>query len=260
VPTQFRRIDVHAHVHFPEFDADRDAVVARALEAGTAMINVGTDLDTSRGAVALAEKYPEGVYAIIGQHPVDTESGMPFDREAYRSLAAHPRVVAIGECGLDYFRADKEAAAARQKEIFLEQISIANECKKPLMLHIREAYGDALDILKEHAKVAGNSHFFAGTVEEAKRFLDLGFTLSFTGVITFAKQYIELVEYVPLGMMHAETDCPFVAPMPHRGKRNEPLYVAEVVDKIARIKKLAVGEVETALLANARRMFGISLE
>ncbi|MDB5238674.1 MAG: sec-independent protein translocase protein TatD DNase family protein [Candidatus Parcubacteria bacterium] len=226
------------------------------------MINVGTDLGTSRDAVALAERYDKGVYAIVGLHPTDTEG--PFELEAFRRLAAHPKVVAIGECGLDYFRlnADPAVRAAEivaQKEIFLAQIAIANEADKPLMLHIREAYGDALDILKEHARVKGNSHFFAGTIEEAKRFLDLGFTLSFTGVITFAKQYVELVEYVPLDTMHAETDCPFVAPMPHRGKRNEPVFLSEVTDKIARIKKLPLEEVESALLGNAKRFFGIDL-
>ncbi len=255
MPSAFRRIDIHAHAHFPEFDADRDAVVRKALDAGTAMINVGTSLATSRGSVALAEASPDGVYSIVGLHPVDTDE--VFDLEAFRVLAAHPKVVGIGECGLDYFRQDKDATAFGQTETFLAQINLANECGKPLMLHIREAYGDALDILKEHAKVRGNSHFFAGTIDEAKRFLDLGYTLSFTGVITFAKQYVELVEYVPLDMIQAETDCPFVAPIPHRGKRNEPAFVAEVIDKIARIKKLPLETVESALLENARKMWGL---
>jgi TatD DNase family protein len=265
---KFRRIDVHAHAHFPEFDPDRGEVMSRALEAGTAMINVGTGLETSRGAVALSEKYPEGVYAIIGLHPTDTDE--KFNLEAYRSLAAHPKVVGIGECGLDYFRLDADpakraGAIAAQKETFLSQIALANETGKALMLHIRpsagsmDAYDEALGILAREAKVKGNSHFFAGDTATARRFLDHGFTLSFTGVITFAKQYVELVEYVPLDMMHAETDCPFVAPVPHRGKRNEPSFVSEVTAKIARIKGLPVDEVEKVLMENARKLWGIDL-
>ena len=270
----FHRIDIHSHLNFAAFDADRDAVAKRALEGGTAFITVGTQLDTSRAAVALAEKYPEGAYAIVGLHPIHTSAsfhdekelgeggkeftsrGETFDSDAYRELLRNPKVVGIGECGLDYYRLSEDSQA-RQKEAFLAQIALAEEFSKPLMLHIREAYADALEILAAHPKVKGNAHFFAGTLAEAKRFLDLGFTLSFTGVITFAKQYEELVRFAPLDMIQAETDSPFVTPVPHRGKRNEPAYVSEVVAAIARIKDLPIEKVEAALLANARRVFGI---
>jgi len=280
--SHFRRIDIHSHLNFAAFDADRDAVAKRAIEGGTAFITVGTQLDTSRAAVALAERYPEGAYAIVGLHPIHTSAsfhdekesgggdlpgrdghvkefasrGETFDLDAYRELLKHPKVVGIGECGLDYYRLSEDSRA-RQKEAFLGQIALAEEFKKPLMLHVREAYGDALDIIKDHPTVKGNAHFFAGTLAEAQRFLDLGFTLSFTGVITFAKQYEELVRFTPLDMIQAETDCPFVAPVPHRGKRNEPAYVSEVVAAIARIKGLKLEEAEEALLANVRRLFGI---
>lgn len=280
----FRRADIHAHLNFAAFEADRDEVVLRTLESGTAVINVGTQLDTSRKAVELADKYPEGVYAIVGLHPIHTvvsfhdekelgfggspaanggrsgftSRGEAFNASEYRKLLANPKTVGIGECGLDYYRLDADSKS-KQREAFLAQIALANECRKPLMLHVREAYGDALDILKANAKVGGNAHFFAGTVEEAGRFLDLGFTLSFTGVITFAKEYGKLVEFTPLDMIQAETDCPFVAPVPHRGKRNEPAYVSEVIEKIARIKKLQVEQVEQTLLDNARRIFGLRL-
>ena len=271
---QFRRIDIHAHLNFAAYDADRDAVIKRALEAGTAIINVGTQLDTSRKALELAEEYPEGVYAIVGLHPVHTSSsfhdqeelgeggkeftsrGEAFEPDAYRELLKHPKAVGIGEVGLDYYRLNADTKD-KQRETFIAQIALANEFNKPLMLHVREAYDDVLDILKAHAKVKGNAHFFAGTIEQARKLLDLGFTMSFTGVITFAKQYAELVEFVPLDMMHAETDCPFVATVPHRGERNEPAYVSEVISKIAWIKKLPVEEVEAALLANAKRVFGV---
>ncbi len=253
----FKRIDIHAHVNFSDFAPDRDEVVRRALDSGTAFINVGTDIATSRESIALAEAYPEGVYAIVGQHPADNVSEI-FDPVAYRALLSHPKAVAIGECGLDYFHGE-EAQIAKQKGDFVAQIELANETNKPLMLHVRDAYKDALEILKSHARVKGDVHFFAGTIEEARSFLDIGYTLSFTGVITFAKQYVELVEYVPLDMIQAETDCPFVAPAGHRGKRNEPSYVSEVYEKIARIKKLPIEEVERSLVANAERLFGIDL-
>lgn len=251
----FRRIDIHAHVNFDAYDADREEVVRRALDGGTAFINVGTDKGTSASSVALAQKYERGVYAIVGLHPTESET---FDAADYRGLLDDPKVVGIGECGLDYYRSDP-STAEKQKANFIAQIELANEYRKPLMLHVRDAYGDALDILKAHSRVPGNSHFFAGTLEEARAFLDLGYTLSFTGVITFAREYADLVEFVPLDMMHAETDCPFVAPASHRGKRNEPAYVSEVTAKIVEIKKLPLESVETALLANAGRLFGLPL-
>jgi len=284
--SKFRRIDIHAHVNFSAFDADRDAVIARALDSGTAMINVGTQIDTSRAAVELTRKYPEGVYAIVGLHPIHTSAsfhdekelgpggkeftsrGEEFDPALYRELLKDPKAVGIGECGLDYYRLD-ESTKAKQKETFRKVIVLAHETGKPLMLHIRpseksgDAYDDALDMLASESKngraVKGDSHFFAGTTAQARRFLDLGITLSFTGVITFAKQYLELVEYVPLDMIQAETDCPFVAPVPYRGKRNEPAYVSEVVAKIARVKNLPLEEVENALLANGRRVWGVGV-
>ncbi|MCE9628414.1 MAG: TatD family hydrolase [Candidatus Vogelbacteria bacterium] len=267
----FRYIDIHSHVNFPAFDGDRDEVIKRAQEAQVAMINVGTGLETSQSAVDLANQYEAGVYAIVGLHPTHSTTNPAdpdeikdqvvheaeiFDYEIYKKLASDPKVVAIGECGLDYFRLEEQTKAT-QIPVFQQQIALANEINKPLMLHIREAYGDALAVLREDAKVLGNVHFFAGTWEEGKQFLDLGFTLSFTGVVTFAKQYEELVRNTPLDMIMAETDCPYVAPVPHRGRRNEPVYVVEIVKKIAEIKALPEQQVAEALVANARRLFGL---
>ena len=144
----------------------------------------------------------------------------------------------------------------RQKKIFMQHIEVANKVGKPLMCHIRNAYKDAADILREHAKVKGDIHFFAGTWEEAKLFLDLGFTLSFTGVITFTSDYDEVVRNTPLDMMLTETDCPYITPKPFRGKRNEPMHVREVVKAIARIKGLDEELVRAQLVANAKRVFG----
>ncbi|OGI90099.1 hypothetical protein A3B01_03260 [Candidatus Nomurabacteria bacterium RIFCSPLOWO2_01_FULL_41_52b] len=275
-------IDIHSHVNFKAFDADRDEVIRRALESDTWVINVGTQIDTSRKAVEMINQYPDGIYAIVGLHPIHTGAsyhdekelgaegkaftsrGEIFDKDAYRELLKNPKVVGIGECGLDYYRMDSDSIE-KQKKMFIEQIELANEFDKPLMLHIRNnpkdktknAYMDSLEILKTHSRVKGSAHFFAGTWEDAKSFLDFGFALSFTGVITFTHDYDKIIENTPLGMIMSETDSPYVAPTPFRGKRNEPVYVREVVKKIAQIKNLPEEEVAQAFLANARRTFAI---
>ena len=277
-------IDAHAHLNFNAFDVDRDEVINRTLAKNIWHVNVGTQAKTAATAVSLAEKYQEGVYAIIGLHPIHTSqsfhdeaelgeggieftsTGEQFDFDFYKKLAQSDKVVGIGECGLDYFRSSVE-----QKEIqvnnFVRQIELANSVQKPLMLHIRQgmgdesikAYTDAGDILKRESKVLGNVHFFAGSVTEAKIFLDMGFYLSFTGVITFAKNYEELVKFIPLDRILIETDCPYVAPAPFRGARNEPLYVEEVAKKVALIKGLSLEGVASQTVANWFQLFGSSL-
>lgn len=293
----FTYIDTHAHVNFPVYDTDRTEVIARAQSEGVAMINVGTTLDASRDIVTLAEQYESGVYAIVGMHPLhvkydknltneDQETVAPidgvvktlahyshdytehFDEVEFEKLISHPKVVGVGECGIDIFRlppeldneTDRTALLNLQETVFRKQIQLAVKYDKPIMIHARESYKKILEILDEEfitrgAKLRGNAHFFAGTVEEAQAFLDRGFTVSFTGVITFAKQYEELVRYVPLEKMLSETDCPFVAPAPYRGKRNEPSFVKEVVKKIAEIKGLDIEVVRATLLENAKRQF-----
>jgi len=200
-----------------------------------------------------------------------TSRGEVFDKEKYIELCKDEKVVGIGECGLDYFRLEEESID-RQKKAFIEQIEVANEVGKPLMLHIRNnpedkihnAYMDALDILKEHldskslpAGRRGDVHFFAGSVDDARAFIDFGFTLSFTGAITYGKNYEEVIRSIPLDMIMSETDAPYVSPVPYRGKRNEPVYVKEVVKKIAEIKGLPESEVAEAIIANAKRVFDI---
>jgi TatD DNase family protein len=255
-------IDIHCHTNFPDYDNDRDEVVFNAMKKSIWMINVGTDKKTSSEVVVLANKYERGVYAIVGQHPTHiNDDGFSvdqlFDYEFYKNIASDPKVVAIGECGLDYFRADP-STAENQKKIFQAQIDLAKELKKPLMLHIRNAYKDAYEILRANPGVVGNVHFFAGTIEEAKMFLDLGFTLSFTGVITFTNDYDEVIRHTPLDMIMSETDAPYVAPAPYRGKRNEPSYVSEVVKKIAEIKNEDISVVKKALVSNAYRLFNLN--
>jgi TatD DNase family protein len=260
-------------------------VIKHALENDTWVINLGTQVDTSKKAIEIARNYPEGIYAIIGLHPIHTGAsfhdkkelgeegkeftsrGEQFDKEAYRTLIADPKVVGVGECGLDYYRVE-EKYIENQKENFIKQIEIANEFGKPLMLHIRNnpdkenkqsrnAYSDSLEILKKHAKVKGDVHFFAGTLEDAKAFNDFGFTISFTGVITFANSYDEVIKNTPLDMIMTETDAPYVTPVPYRGQRNEPVYVKEVVKRIAELKGLPEEEVAKAIIQNAKRVFKI---
>jgi TatD DNase family protein len=289
-------IDIHSHVNFTAFDADRDEVIGRAFHNDTWVINVGTQIDTSRRAVELANKYQEGVYASIGLHPIHTGAshhdekelgeggkeftsrGEIFNKEAYRELLKEKKVVAIGECGLDYYHMDEESIK-KQKENFIAQVELANEMDKPLMIHVRNnydlpageageknrnAYADILEILKQHAKVKGVIHFFEGNLEDAKNFIAFGFMVSFTGAITYPPRksgrscdYEGIIKNIPLDMILTDTDSPYMAPVPYRGKRNEPVYVREIVKRIAEIKNLPEEEVAKAIVANARRLFGI---
>ena len=274
--------DVHAHVNFKAYDEDRDEVIRRALDAGVYMMNVGTQQDTSQDAVELAEKYINqggGVYAAIALHPVHTSKshhdkqelgeegvaftsrGEIFDTKFYTELASHDVVKAIGECGLDYYHLDEDTIRL-QKEVFIKHIEVANAVNKPLMLHIRNgsnehnAYRDAIEILKQYSTVKGDVHFFAGNWEIAQEFLSLGFTMSFTGVVTFTKDYDEVVRNIPLDMILSETDCPYITPTPFRGRRNEPIHVREIVKAIARIKGEDEEKVRAQLVENAKRVFG----
>jgi len=265
--------DAHTHVNFVAYNDDRDATILRANDAEVGMNVVGTQLDTSKAAVALAQEH-DNVYATIGLHPVHTAKsyhdvkelgeggkeftsrGEVFDSAAYEALGKNPRVIAVGECGLDYYRVE-ESTKDLQAKAFIEQIELANRLDKPLMLHIRNAYDDALDILRAHANVKGDVHFFAGDWGIARKFLDFGFTLSFTGVITFTRDYDEVIRNAPLTMLLSETDAPYVTPAPHRGKRNESAYVPLVVEKIAGIRGEEREDVRAQLMATAERVFGI---
>ncbi len=266
-------VDVHAHVNFKAYEDDRDDTIKRALEAGVHIMNVGTQQDTSTFAVEIAERYDHGVYAAVALHPIHTSAshhdtkelgeegkaftsrGEEFDPAFYEALARREKVKAIGECGLDYYRLEADTAK-KQADVFIQHIEVANKVGKPLMCHIRNAYKDAAEILRTHAKVAGDIHFFAGTWEEAKLFLDMGFTLSFTGVLTFTHDYDEVVRNTPLDRLLSETDCPYITPTPLRGQRNEPLHVREIVKAMARIRNEDEETVRLQLVENAKRVFG----
>ena len=259
-------IDTHSHFNLEQFAADTPESIVRMEDAGVGTICIGVDLDTSQKAVALATKN-ESIWAIVGQHPTEWEK--PFDIDAFEKLVGDARVVGIGECGLDYYRETERSENAKdmQKFLFMQQIEIAHEMNLPLMLHIRpqqgsmDAYEDALKILENHKTIypdlRGTAHFFVGNTEIAKRFLDLGFYISFSGVITIFPEYEEVVRFVPLDRILPETDAPFAAPVPYRGKRNEPAYVIEVVKKIAELKNLSFDETKAVLLQNTKTLFTI---
>jgi TatD DNase family protein len=265
---EVKYIDAHCHVQVEQYDEDREEVLEQMREQGVMAIVVGCDLESSQKAVELAEQH-EHLYATVGVHPTDTDES--FDTDNLLALAKHPKVVAIGECGLDYFRPTKvdEEEKQRQKLAFSRQIMLAAELEKPLIIHARpskgtqDAYHDVLTLLTEakgmYPDLHGDVHFFVGGVAEADAFIALGFTLSFTAVITFARDYDAVIKSVPLTSILAETDAPYVAPVSRRGQRNDPLAVIDVVAKIAEIRGEDTESVRLALLDNTRRMFGFSV-
>ncbi len=269
-------IDTHAHLNLSQFSVDRDEVFSKCKDEKVGMINVGTNKSTSQLAVELASLY-NSAWAIVGLHPISVDVGTVsdgedlesvFDYNFYKKLAEGDKTVGIGECGFDYLHYSEDTYL-QQRDVFEAQVALANEVGKPLMLHLRnapegrvagkkrDAYDDALEIIKSEAKVRGNAHFYAGTIAQAKEFFDLGYTISFTGVITFAKPYRELVQYSPLDMIHGETDCPYVAPVPHRGKRCEPWMVQEVYKTITQMKGVDDNVVREQLLKNAQKLYNI---
>lgn len=273
-------IDVHAHIQFAAYGDESDDVIRRALDNGIWIVNVGTQQSTSEDAVELADKYDEGVYATVGLHPIHTAEsyhdekelgggeaareftgrGEEFDYEAYRDLARHEKVVAIGECGLDYYRLNEDTKE-RQVKAFRGQIELAHKLEKPLMIHCRGAFSDLREILRgERDKLQqfpGIVHFFAGGRDDARELIDLGFYFSFGGVITFTRDYDEVIEYIGLERIVLETDAPYVAPAPFRGRRNEPSYLVHTAEKLAELLGVSAEEVAERTTANARAVLDI---
>lgn len=256
--------DIHSHLNDTQFEGDIVGVVERMRKGNVWTIVVGTDRRSSQIAAQISCFYGN-IFSAIGVHPTDNTNEY-FNEDYFSDLLACESVVAVGECGLDTFRAkewnDKERT--RQRELFERQLEFAVAIDKPLMIHCRNAHEEMLDILSAKNKVygdklRGNIHFFAGDVSTAKRYFELGFTVSFTGVITFARDYDEVVRYAPLDMILSETDSPYVAPVPYRGKRNEPSYVAEVVRTIAEIRGVDFEIVRRAMVDNALRVFNIKV-
>lgn len=270
--------DTHAHLNLGAFDDDWREAAKRALDAGIWIINVGDNLETSKKAVAIAEEFPEGVYAAVGLHPSEVLEEQ-FDIAEYEKLAVHHKVVALGEVGLDYYRMPdtirpEEAGGPivggqvktpgeikdLQKEILLEFIKLSEKTKLPVIIHCREAHADMINLLENFNRAPGPDargvmHCFSGSWDEARRYFNLGFLISFTGVITFAHFEGEVLAKAPLDKIMVETDCPYLTPEPYRGGRNEPRYVEFVAKEVARVKKESYEEVARVTTENARRLF-----
>lgn len=250
--------DTHAHYDDEAFDADRDTLLPRLHQEGIALINdIGCDVPSSRKAIRLAEQYPF-VYAVVGAWPGNTGGTDEAELEQYRQMARHPKVVAIGEIGLDYHYDDVPREI--QWHWFEGQLALAAELNMPVVVHEREAHGDAMEIVRRWAdRVPGVFHCFSGSGEMAKELVGLGWYVSFTGVLTFknARRALEAVAAVPMERIMIETDCPYLAPVPYRGKRNHSGYVPKVAEKIAEIKGLSTQEVAAITLENGKRFFRI---
>jgi len=256
-------IDIHSHLHFNLFDNDRDEVLSRMKEGRVATITIGIDTETSAKEVALAESRGD-VYACIGIHPDDSNERFEEKESLFSELAKSDKVVAVGECGLDYSRLLGEDGEKKkfQRDNFEAHIAFAVERNLPVMIHTRDASEDTIALLESKKReygdtLRGNAHFFTQSVDFARRYLAIDFTISFTGVITFTSDYDEVVRYAPLDRIHAETDSPFVAPVPNRGKRNEPAFVQYVYERVADIRGEDREVVREQLVRNAVRDFNL---
>ena len=253
--------DTHAHYDSRQFNADRDEVLSGLKDRGVSLVvNPGCDLPSSRMAVEIAEKHPF-VYAAVGFHPEELEGAELSHLEEIRALAAHEKVVAIGEIGLDYYWVKDEAGREKEKEFFRAQLALAEELNLPVIVHDREAHGDTLAIVKEFPNVRGVFHCYSGSVEMAEELVKMGWMISFTGVLTYrnARKAVEVAQAVPIGRLMIETDSPYMAPEPHRGKRNDSGYVFHTCEKLAEIKGISVEECAEITLKNGCRFFGISM-
>ncbi|HYB42437.1 MAG TPA: TatD family hydrolase [Candidatus Methylomirabilis sp.] len=252
--------DTHAHLHFPEFALDLEEALARARAAGViGMVTIGTDGETNRAAVALAERWPD-VYASVGIHPHDAAAAGEEDLAAMEEIArSSPRVVALGEMGLDFFR--NLSPPDVQAKVFRRQLELARRLGKPVVVHCRDAHEDALAILADErvGEIGGVMHCFSADVPVARRCLDLGLLISLAGPLTYknARALPDVARFVPEDRLVVETDCPFLPPHPHRGRRNEPAYVSLTAARLAQLRGVdpeAIGEVTTR---NAMRLFGL---
>lgn len=252
-----RLVDAHGHITHDCYD-DIEEVIERAKEAGVDRIVCSAfNLSSSKEAVELSKRFP-GVFANVGFHPENTNEIESDSLAEIEKLAKEKKVVAIGEIGLDYHSEGFDKSL--QKEYFEKQIDLANRLGKPIVVHSREAMGDTIEVLKKHPPLSGGLlHCFSGSVESAKILLDLGFYFSVGGVVTFknAKSLPDVVKFLPLDRILLETDCPYLTPMPFRGKRNEPKNVVYVADEIARLKGVSIEEVARATTENAERLFGL---
>ena len=252
--------DTHAHYDAAQFDSDRDAVLSALPGQGVGLVvNPGCDLESSRKAAALAERYPF-LYAAVGVHPEECADWRDSDVDELRTLATQPRVVAVGEIGLDYYWPENPPRALQQR-VFRAQLALASELDLPVIVHDREAHGDSMAIVREFPQVRGVFHCFSGSAEMAKELVKLGWMISFTGVLTYknARKSVEAAQAIPMDRLMIETDSPYMAPVPHRGKRNHSGYVAHTCQRLAEIKGITEEECAQITWENGIRFFQISV-
>ncbi|UCE17412.1 MAG: TatD family hydrolase [Gemmatimonadota bacterium] len=252
-------IDTHAHLDFRHYDSDRPQVIERAFQNGlSAIINVGVDLESSKACLRLSEEHQD-LYTVVGFHPHHAEQVNSSTLTQLTALARLEKVVAIGEIGLDYYR--NYAPHSTQKDAFRRQIRLARKLKLPIVVHIRQAYEDAMTIIEEEgaSETGGVLHCFSGDDAEARWAIDRGFHLSFPGVVTFPRsRALDIAASVPPDRLLLETDCPFLAPHPYRGKRNEPSYVKLVAQSIARARGTTFEKLAQETTDNAKKVFRLS--
>jgi TatD DNase family protein len=258
-------IDTHAHLDFKDFDGLREDIISRFFKAdGEAIINVGCDLASSERSLALADKH-EKIHAAVGIHPHDADSATEESLKRLEDMLLHRKTVAMGEIGMDLYR-DPFCAPSIQEDAFRKQLELAELHQRPIIIHCREAYAEVLSILKSYKSDnwRGVLHCFTASPEVAQEFLELGFHISFTGVITYYKKdspdesfLIDTLKAMPLERLMVETDAPYLSPAPHRGQLNEPLFVRFVLEKIAQLRNMETAELEKITSRNARELFGI---
>ena len=249
--------DTHAHLNDDRFCDDRDEIIASLHSNGVgAYCEIGFDMQSSENAAKLAQRY-DFVYAAVGTHPHDSKDMTEEDIPRLKQLLAMDKVVALGEIGLDYYYDNSDRAV--QREWFARQLCVAKEVGMPVVIHSRDAMADTIDILKAHGMGCGIIHCYSGSKESAKILLDMGYYISFAGPVTFknAVTALEVIDYVPMDRLLIETDSPYLAPVPYRGKRNQPVYVAEVAKKVAEIKGLSFEEVADITFRNAKKAYRI---
>ena len=249
--------DTHAHLNDPAFDPDREELMAGLRDKGIGYVmNAGCSLSSSKDIIAMAENYP-WLYASVGSHPDSADEVNEEVIEEYRQLCRHEKVKAIGEIGLDYYYEDIPREI--QKNAFRMQMALASEVDLPVIIHEREAHDDGMRIVKEFPKVGGVFHCYSGSAEMARQLVNMGWYIGFTGVLTFknARKAVETAASIPLDRIVLETDCPFMAPEPFRGKRNDPGYLPKMAEKLAEIRGISPEEVEKITTENAKRLYRI---
>lgn len=250
--------DVHAHLDDEAFNEDRDEVIEEIKKLGIGVVNAGATLDTSKISVKLSEKH-KNIYACVGIHPHETDNIPSNYLDILEELAKSPKVVAIGEIGLDYYYelSDKDT----QKKVFMEQLELAKDLDLPVVIHDREAHQDTFEILKKSGIKKGLMHCYSGSLEMAQEFMKMGFYFSFGGIITFknAKRPKEVASKLPLDKILIETDCPYLTPEPYRGKRNDPTNIPIIAKTVAKLQGIPVDELEENIEKNLYNLFGIKI-